>query len=218
MPGGKVVNRSELAELFGVALTTIDDWLRQGCPWLHRPARRGDGSWEIDVAAVLNWHKERERENAVGEIAKIDENEARRRKLAAEAALSEHELALKQGAAVLIDDVSKIWAAQVSACRSRLLGIGHKLAPLVAVESDALECQSLIDSSIQESLAELTEIDPVEFQDTPIGMGDAQESPKKHPKALGSSSKADRKSVGGPKPQAKSGSKRRARPMENQPG
>src|SRR5580698_9484060 len=100
----RYVNRSQLAETFGIALTTVDTWTAAGMPHEARPGAKGQSSWRFDLAAVLEWHRSRERENAIGEIAKVDEGEARRRKLAAEAAIAEHELAVMQGAFVAIDD------------------------------------------------------------------------------------------------------------------
>ena len=36
---GQVVNRADLANINGVSLPTIDDWVRRGCPVMQRGAR-----------------------------------------------------------------------------------------------------------------------------------------------------------------------------------
>ena len=46
-------NRAQTAEFFGVALTTIDSWLRQGCPVIEK---RGKGKPTVlDLLAVAEW-------------------------------------------------------------------------------------------------------------------------------------------------------------------
>jgi phage terminase Nu1 subunit (DNA packaging protein) len=57
---GKLVSRAELAEIFGVALTTVDGWVRKGCP-VHRKAPKRGIPAEFDTAQVIRW---REREGA----------------------------------------------------------------------------------------------------------------------------------------------------------
>ena len=73
----------------------MDEYCRQGMPG-GCTKRKGD-QWRFDSAAVVSWLRERERSSALGEVAQIDEGEARRRKVAAEAALVELELAKEQG-------------------------------------------------------------------------------------------------------------------------
>ena len=200
-----------------MSLPTIDDWVRRGCPYIQKPERRGGSGWRIDAGAVLVWHREQERQNALGDVVKIDEGEARRRKLAAEASLAEHELALKQGTAVQIEDAVKVWGDQVSAARARLLGIGHKLAPLTAVETDPLTCQVLIDGAVHEALAELSQFDPGEIRNTSTRMEHSPHGSPEDGRSMGTAAKAYRKRVGRQKPKAKPRSQRRARPVADQP-
>ena len=55
---GEVVDRAHLAAVFGVARTTVDAWVADGCPVQKRPAKRGDPA-EFDTAAVHGWLVER---------------------------------------------------------------------------------------------------------------------------------------------------------------
>jgi phage terminase Nu1 subunit (DNA packaging protein) len=201
---GRNVNREQLAELCGVSVRTVDAWIAAGMPYEAKPERRGE-SWRIDISRVIEWRLDRERKSALGEVAQLDEHEARRRKLAAEAALVEHELAIKRGAAVAIEDSAKAWAVMVAAARARLLGIGNKLGPMVAVERDALECQSIIDGAIHEALQELSGF---ELPDAPDGDSKPQGRGTKDRKVVGSSAAPKRKRVGRRAPKAKSRSKR----------
>lgn len=152
----RIVNRSELAEAFGVALSTVDQWVQQGMPCVARPERRGGTGYKIDLGQVLEWHRDRERSNALGEMAKVDAAEAKRRKTAAEASLAELELSRRRGEVAAIDEVEAAWSAMVAAARARLLGAGPKLGPILASETDPFTCQNAIDGAIHEALAELS--------------------------------------------------------------
>lgn len=63
---GQKVNRSELAAAFGVALTTVDVWVRGGCPFDQRGSGKGK-PWVFDIADVHNWHLQRARSEAGGQ-------------------------------------------------------------------------------------------------------------------------------------------------------
>ena len=142
--------------MLGVNLSTVDNWVRDGCPWVRRPVRQGVGQWEFSPPAVFQWRIDRERKAALGDVEKIDEAEARRRKLAAEAGLAELELHIANGAAVRIQDQEKVWVQMVGAARARLLSLPSKLGRLLAIEVEPGACQALVESGINEALAELS--------------------------------------------------------------
>jgi phage terminase Nu1 subunit (DNA packaging protein) len=152
----KVVNRSQLAELLSVNLSTVDNWVRDGCPFLSRPVRQGVGQWEFSPAAVFQWRIDRERQAMLGALVDVDEAEARRRKLAAEAGLAELQLRKANGEVVAIADAQKAWSQMVGAARAKLLSIPTKLAPLLAVETSELVCQAAIEAAVHEALTELS--------------------------------------------------------------
>ena len=47
------VNRTGLAEHFGVSLTTIDNWIRRGCPYQKKGGRGSE--WEFSIDDVDLW-------------------------------------------------------------------------------------------------------------------------------------------------------------------
>lgn len=153
-----LVNREKLAEVLGCSLRTVDEYRRQGMPG-DAPKKPGD-QWRFDSGAVVEWLREKERVNALGEIAQIDEGEAKRRKLAAEAAMAELELAKAEGSAVSVPDVATSWASMIGAARSKLLGLGSKLGRQVAIVNDPAECNSIISAGVSEALQELSEFEP----------------------------------------------------------
>lgn len=50
---GKVVNRVELATVFGISPPTVDDWLRNQMPYLQKGAKGRE--WQFDTAACIQW-------------------------------------------------------------------------------------------------------------------------------------------------------------------
>jgi len=210
MAQGRTVNRAELAEICGVSVVTIDDWVRGGAPYISRPARKGVGQWQFSPGAVVQWRIDRERQSALGDVAKIDEAEARRRKMAAEAGLVELELQIKNGNAVSISAQEKVWVQMVGAARARLLSVPSKLGPSVAIETDAVACQSMIDAAITEALTELRNFE-IAIEETDengvvqvesggpaeLAGSDAQDGSR-----MGASAEADHKRVGRPRKKA----------------
>jgi Tfp pilus assembly protein FimV len=186
-----VLNRDKLAEVLGCSVRTIDDYVRQGMPG-EPPKHLGD-QWRFDPAASVDWLRERERKAVLGDIAKINETEARRRKLAAEAALAELEYAKADGSVVAIGDFAKAWSQMIGSARAKLLGLGSKLGPAVAITEDAAECNALIDGSVAEALQELSEcqisIEPERDREAESGVPEV-------PNAVGPPSRPHNKRVG----------------------
>jgi DNA-binding transcriptional MerR regulator len=189
-----LVNREKLAELLGCSLRTIDEYKRQGMPG-EAPKRPGD-QWKFDTAASVEWLRQRERQSALGEIATIDESEAKRRKLAAEAAMAELDLAKAEEMAVAVQDFSKAWAGMIGSARAKLLGLGSKLGPGLAIIEDAAECSSAVDAGIGEALQELSEFEPeIRFDAESDQQAPGGDAPG--PKALGAAPGSHGKRVGG---------------------
>ena len=157
-----ILNRERLAEMLGCSLRTVDEYRRQGMPG-EAPKRHGD-QWRFDSSAVVTWLRDKERESALGDVAEIDEFEAKRRKLAAEASLAELALALKQGAAVAISDFEAAWSAMIGAARAKLLGLPAALGPEVALIADPFECAAVIESAVKEALAELSDATGIQVE------------------------------------------------------
>ncbi len=77
-----------------------------------------------------------------------------RRLIAAKAERAETENRVRAGELVSAVEVTSEFGKMITAVRQRLLSIGHKLAPALAVEEDALACQALIDDEVYQALAE----------------------------------------------------------------
>jgi phage terminase Nu1 subunit (DNA packaging protein) len=151
---GVDLSLEKAAQFFGVDTRTVHKWLKQGLPG----EKDGKNRWVINSAAASKWLRDRERESVLGDVAKVDEQEARRRKLVAEAAREEHKLAIEQGTVVSIAVYEASMAAIIGAARAKLLNMPQKLGPLVATLT-ALEARDLIQAEINEVLQELSGFD-----------------------------------------------------------
>ena len=87
-------------------------------------------------------------------------DEARTRKVNAEAEIAELELKKIHAELVNADDVVQAWTDVLGSVKSRLLSIPTKAAPVVAAESNAGTCQRIVEDLIQEALEELSRYEP----------------------------------------------------------
>jgi phage terminase Nu1 subunit (DNA packaging protein) len=134
--GGRKVNRTELAEILGVAVTTIDAMVRRGLPYVQRATSKGKG-WLFDTAEVRSWELQRAVENAIGDSEQIGKEEADKRRAIAQAALAEYELAERRREFISVDLAAEIVRRDYSAVRARLLSMPAKLGPELALTKDA---------------------------------------------------------------------------------
>lgn len=88
-------------------------------------------------------------------------DEARTRKVAAEAEIAELELAKIRNDLAIVADVVKAWEDVLSAMKAKLLAIPTKVGPALAVEDDASVIQSRLEDEIKECLDELSAYDPL---------------------------------------------------------
>lgn len=203
----------ELSGLLGVHRNTVAKWLDQGCPFVEKADRNTGKEWALSLPDVIEWQRNKAVEAAIGDTAKLDVDEARRRKIAAEAALAELDLAERRGHVVRIDVVMQIIGDQLSNCRAKLLALPTKAAPLMVPLDSVLECRDVLDGLVREALDELTGYDGGGSGATATdGDGGTAGDDGRADEA---SAETDGESVGGSLPQAKPRGKRRARPVDN---
>jgi phage terminase Nu1 subunit (DNA packaging protein) len=151
---GRIATISELSSMFGVAPETVRTWVGKGCPVLRKSdGRKGGAGWKFSTADVIEWRLSQVKRERSSEY--VDFDEARRRKMAAEAEQAELETAQMRGELVPVDAVAKIMSDQIAACRARLFAIPAGMATILVSATDATEVQSLLEGSIREAAEEL---------------------------------------------------------------
>lgn len=150
-----VVNQTEIARLLDVTPKTIRAWEVQGCP-VEAPSTRRGAPALYSVAAVVQWREEVAARAASGALAAMDMEEARRRKLAAEAALVELDLAKRRDEVVEMPITAEEVGAGLSAVRARLMAIGATVAPKLILAADTASRKEIIDDEVNQALAEIS--------------------------------------------------------------
>ena len=98
-------------------------------------------------------------DNLLGDAGAIDLEEAKRRKMAAEAALAEVELEKVRGTLVEMETIEKTWTELVANCRAKLLSIPAKTSPEVFAAENLTEVKAVLKGAILEALNELSDSD-----------------------------------------------------------
>lgn len=156
----KPVSLSEAATLLGVHRNTVKSWLDRGCTALRAADAARGIDWQLSLADILAWRESQAVaavEQATGPAADVvDLDEARRRKVLAEAELAEYELAQVRGSVVAVSDIAARVTSEYAEVRARLLSIPARLAQRLAVETDASAIERAIKAEVTAALEELT--------------------------------------------------------------
>ena len=121
-------------------------------------------------------------------------DEARTRKINAEAEIAELELQRIKATMCFTADVVKAWESVLHACRAKLLGVPTKMAPVVSGISDTAMVKDRLEDAIREALEELANynptVDPVRTGSAPVA--DAEGEPEKLKRGRGRPRKIDK--------------------------
>ena len=123
-------------------------------------------------------------------------DEARQRKLAAEAKLAEIEVAKAESGVVNVEIIEKSWTDLVHAVRGRLLALPQNVAAMVAVEDDTGKCEALINREIRSALAELGDGKLPDIEERP---GEPDESAGAGDESVAAAAGPKRKRMGRPR-------------------
>lgn len=151
MARGQIVNRAGLAEFFGIALPTVDGWIRQGVPVVQRggPGRQ----WEFDTAAVYAWRVEKVVTEATGDV-QTDEMELRRRKLQAETNMAELELAKARAEVAPVKEFERAQAAAFAQIRANVMNVPQRIVVQLLGETNESVFKSKLKAELSLALHE----------------------------------------------------------------
>lgn len=123
-------------------------------------------------------------------------DEARTRKVNAEAEIAELELARVHGTLVVAADVVHAWEEVLGALKGKLMSIPTKAAPVVSAEPEAAQCQHILEDLMNEALEELSNYEPSVDPSSTSGLNESPEESDTDSKAT---TKTNSKRVGRPK-------------------
>jgi phage terminase Nu1 subunit (DNA packaging protein) len=153
---GKNVTRIEIADLFGVSHTTVDAWIKRGMPVVQRGSR--GKAWQINTAEVSAWLEQRAKESAAGGD-QADERELKRRKLAAETAKVELELARVRGEVVPLAQLERALANTFAEVKTNLRSVPSRVATAIIGEETETRIKAVILKEIDQALEALGDFD-----------------------------------------------------------
>ena len=193
MPEAMVVPAKTIAKLFDVTERRVQQLAKKGII-----TKNERGRYDLK-AAVQGYIKFLRKSSLEGPEGTISLDEARRRKLSAEATLSELELEQKRETLVEAVEVEKAWFEIGQNIKGRLLAMPSHVAPLVIGETKQAVVKSIVEKEVLSTRNELS-VKRATFRE-PAG-GDK-------PKGVegdGTPATVDDKRVGRPKPEVVAGS------------
>lgn len=154
----KIVDSHELTLIFGIHKNTIANWIKEGCPVYQKSRGRG-GRHQFNIQEVVAWREQRAVIAATGNTTQIDMEEAKRRKVAAEAGIVELELARKKGQVADLEEVERKLSNKFAQLSSRLRKVPERVVMQVLGETDEVKVKKMILREIDECLTLLAEED-----------------------------------------------------------
>ena len=145
----KYFTKNELATIFGVSTTTVDNWLFKGLPF-EKKGTRGK-SYKFSLPEVIEWRINTKKNQDVADLTLED---IRKRKELADAEMKELELEEKKGSLVPVEEVKKEASALAVIVGQRLYSIPSKIAPFCYGKSIG-EIKDIIYEAIDEAIGDL---------------------------------------------------------------
>ena len=109
---------------------------------------------------VMGWRSPGISPDKVEGATTLNLEHERARQAKASADKLEMENAERRGILAPVDQMALVWGALLGNLKNRLLGMGAKLGSVIAPESRAPVCQTMIDGEIHEALIDLADYDP----------------------------------------------------------
>lgn len=146
----------QLAQYFGVSRQTVHVWLKEGMPLKKRgaPGR----AHQFETSEVIRWYKDKavKAATADGDSDLMNIEEAKRRKIAAEAGIVEINLAKARGEVVPLEEVERELANKFAQFRSRIRKVPERCVLRVIGEKNQSKIKSEILDEIDQCLEELS--------------------------------------------------------------
>jgi len=156
MAKGREVNRIELADIFGVAKTTVDSWVKRGCP--GSPSRGRGVERKFNTRDVSEWLRDQARAEA-DKPELLDETELKLRKLAAEASLNELELAKQRQLVAPIDEFERARAMENATLRTNIMNVPSRVVSQLIGETSEARFKDVLAAELIQALEAAAESD-----------------------------------------------------------
>lgn len=142
------LSQSQLAKRLCLSTRQVHNLADEGMPSVSDGSKRWY-EWE----SCFSWYVEYKQRQS----APADAEEAKARKLAAEARLAELELAAKEGTMVTVEDAAQAVEAKLEGLRSSLVTLPQRIAPVVLGCKTLAEVTAKLDAAVAEAMTSIAE-------------------------------------------------------------
>jgi terminase small subunit / prophage DNA-packing protein len=150
------LNKAETADHLGVDTTTIDRWVRQGCPVAQRGSRGIE--WRFDLPAVVRWYGDHRADQAAAtETNDIMEIELRTRR--AMMLKAELELAKAKGEVATVREFERVQSKAMAAIRARVMLVPQRVAMRLLGETHETTFKARLSEELRNALESASESD-----------------------------------------------------------
>ena len=164
---GREVNRAELAEINGVSLPTIDEWVRRGSPVVQRGGR--GRAWIFNTAEVRSWRDDDIRAQADHGPSATKEQLVLR-KLAAETEQAELDLAKAKDEVVPVEQFERALTKAFGEVRAGIRNVlPQRAARRLMGETDETTFKDVMREEVDHVLEALADRNLVEETDLYLG-------------------------------------------------
>lgn len=153
---GKQVNLTELADIMGCALNTINTYIKAGMPVVSRGARGKE--WVFNSADCINWKAEKSVIDATSD-APADDGVLKSRALLADTLLKELELAKAMALVAPLDQVERMVTRAFAEVRAGMRNIPSRVVSLLIGETDERRFKKVLLGEIDQALVALASAD-----------------------------------------------------------
>lgn len=147
-------NRAETASHMGVNVTTLDRWVKEGCPVAQRGSRGIE--WAFDLPDVVRWYGNRRAAEAASDVPD-DIMEVELRTKRAIMLKAELELAKAKGDVAAVSEFERVQAKAMASIRARVMNVPQRVVMRLLGERDEAVFKSLLSDELRTALESAAE-------------------------------------------------------------
>ena len=153
---GLILTLEELAMAKQKSVNSIRAWVRQGCPYEQKGAR--GKPWKFNSAAVDAWREGQKVAEATG-AQNADEQELKRRKLAAETMSAELTLAKAREEVAPIEEFERAWGSAFATLRANILNVPGRTVGQIVGETNERVIKDKLHAELVQALQSAADAD-----------------------------------------------------------
>lgn len=160
-------NRAETAAHMGVSVTTLDRYVREGCPVVQRGSRGVE--WAFDLPDVVRWYgNKRAAETASDAPTDIEAVELRTAQ--AEMSIKELALAKARGEVASIREFELVQSKAMASIQARVMNVPQRVVMQLLGETDETKFKDVLANELREALESAAD-DDISLEDDSDGAG-----------------------------------------------